>query len=275
MNARPDPLEPPAPRWPTWLAMTLLALITYLPAALGAELLQFDDNFFFGPDNPEFARGLGAVWAGPIANAYLPVAHTSLWLDFALAGDAPLLPHVHALLLHVIAAVLLVRLLTTLGVARLTAHVAAGLFVVHPALAESVAWVSSRKVVLSAVFVFWALLLTARFGRSTRAAGALGVARARPDPDRIAEATAVIELGDPDEVGVSRTRMLLEDVDVLPTSLNPASVRPAVRQHHGSLSTPAGEMDEGGVDAGHQGVGTEVLGGVDKAAQCVGGKIES
>jgi len=171
--------------------MTLLALITYLPAALGAELLQFDDNFFFGPDNPEFARGLGAVWAGPIANAYLPVAHTSLWLDFALAGDAPLLPHVHALLLHVIAAVLLVRLLTTLGVARLTAHVAAGLFVVHPALAESVAWVSSRKVVLSAVFVFWALLLTARSGRSARAVGALGVA-ACTAAAMLANATAVV-----------------------------------------------------------------------------------
>ncbi|MFN3241160.1 MAG: hypothetical protein ACE37K_06565 [Planctomycetota bacterium] len=166
MNASPDPITAPAPQWPTWLCMVLLALIVYLPAALGAELLQFDDNFFFGPDNPEFVAGLGAIWTEPIANAYLPVAHTSMWLDFAVAGDAPFLPHLHALLLHAIAAVVLVRLLTTLGVPRLAAHVTAAIFVVHPALCESVAWVSSRKYVLSGLFVFWALLQTARFARA-------------------------------------------------------------------------------------------------------------
>ncbi|MGC6489570.1 MAG: hypothetical protein ACON4Z_18130, partial [Planctomycetota bacterium] len=188
MNASLDPDEPRAPRWPTWVAMALLALVTYLPAALGADLLQFDDNFFFGPDNPEFVRGLGAVWTEPIANAYLPVAHTSLWLDFALAGGAPVLPHLHALLLHALAAVVLVRVLETLGVSRLAAHVAAGLFVVHPALAESVAWVSSRKVVLSAVFVFWALLLTARAPKTSRALGVAGCTAVA----MLANATAVV-----------------------------------------------------------------------------------
>ena len=197
MNASLDPDEAPPPRWPTWLAMTLLALVTYLPAALGADLLQFDDNFFFGPDNPEFVRGLAAVWTAPIANAYLPVAHTSLWLDYTLAGGAPLLPHLHAVALHALAAVFLVRLLETLGVARLAAHVAAGLFVVHPALAESVAWVSSRKVVLSAVFVFWALLLTARAaddsgdGRARHLPRTLGVA-ACTVAAMLANATAVV-----------------------------------------------------------------------------------
>ncbi|MCK5940428.1 MAG: hypothetical protein KAI24_00555, partial [Planctomycetes bacterium] len=171
--------------------MLLLTLVAYLPAALGAELLQFDDNFFFGPDNPEFVRGLGAVWTEPIANAWLPVAHTSLWLDYALAGDAPLLPHLHALLLHAAAAVLLVRLLLELGVPRFTAHVVAALFVVHPALCESVAWVSSRKYVLSGLFVFWALLQTARFARRPSLLRGLGVA-ALTALAMLANATAVV-----------------------------------------------------------------------------------
>ncbi len=156
--------------------MTVLAAIVYLPAALGARLLQFDDNFFFGPDNPEFVRGLGAVWTATIANAYLPVAHTSMWIDYAVAGDAPLLPHLHALLLHAAAAVVLVRLLCALGAPTLVAHVAAGLFVVHPALCESVAWVSSRKYVLSGLFVFWALLVTARAARAPSLRRSLAVA---------------------------------------------------------------------------------------------------
>lgn len=191
MNASPDPDNAQAPQWPTWLCMVLLALVVYLPAALGADLLQFDDNFFFGPDNPEFVQGLGAVWTQPIANAYLPVAHTSLWLDFAVAGDAPLLPHLHALLLHAAAAVLLVRLLLTLGVSRSVAHGAAALFVVHPALCESVAWVSSRKYVLSGLLVFWALLQTARAARAPSLGRALGVA-ALTALAMLANATAVV-----------------------------------------------------------------------------------
>ena len=171
--------------------MVLLALVVYLPAALGAGLLQFDDNFFFGPDNPEFVRGLGAIWTSPIANAYLPVAHTSMWLDFAVAGDAPFLPHLHALLLHAAAAVLLVRLLTTLGVPPLAAHVTAALFVVHPALCESVAWVSSRKYVLSGLFVFWALLETARAAAAPSARRALSVA-ALTALAMLSNATAVV-----------------------------------------------------------------------------------
>ena len=99
--------------------MLALALVAYFPAAMGAELLQFDDNFFFGPDNPEFVRGLGAVWTDSIANAYLPVAHTSLWVDFWLTGGEPLLPHLHAVLLHAAAAMVLARLLLALRLLEL------------------------------------------------------------------------------------------------------------------------------------------------------------
>ena len=42
---------------------------------------------------------------------------------------------------------------------------ATALFLVHPALCESVAWVSSRKDVLCGAFVFASLWLTARAAR--------------------------------------------------------------------------------------------------------------
>jgi tetratricopeptide (TPR) repeat protein len=146
--------------------MLALALVAYLPAALRAQFLGFDDNFFFGPDNPEFREGLGAVLdpGRPIANAYLPVAHASLWFDAWLGGFRPLLPHLTALVLHALAGAVFVRWLLQLRMPSLAAHVAGALFVVHPALAESVAWVSGRKDVLSGLFVFAALLQTAKAG---------------------------------------------------------------------------------------------------------------
>ena len=152
-----------SPRWQSFAIMLGLAMLVYLPAALGADLLMFDDAFYFGPDNPEFVAGFQTVATQPIANAYLPVAHLSLWFDYKLGEGSSLLPHVHALLLHGLAGVMLARLLLQLGVSRVVAHIAAALFVVHPSLCESVAWVSSRKYVLSGLFTFAALYQTVRF----------------------------------------------------------------------------------------------------------------
>lgn len=167
----------PAALWPTFCVVFAACFVVYLPAAFDAQLLQFDDNFFFGPDNPEFRAGFGAVATQPIANAYLPVAHLSLWFDYVNTGTAPFWPHLHSLLLHAFAGVVLVRLLLQLGVGRLAAHVVGVCFAVHPALAESVAWVSSRKDVLSGLFVFAALHQVARFAHRPSAwrAGLLAV----------------------------------------------------------------------------------------------------
>lgn len=169
------------PRWQTALLCFALALVVYLPAAAGASLLQFDDNFFFGPDprdNAVFRDGLAAVFDAnrPIANAYLPVAHASLWFDWRLANGAPFWPHLHAILLHALAGFVLVRFLLQLGASRVVAHAAGALFLVHPALAESVAWVSGRKDVLSGLFVFAALHQTVLFARRPAALRALGLA---------------------------------------------------------------------------------------------------
>lgn len=156
-----------SPLWPSVVCMLALALVVYLPAALRAHFLAFDDNFYFGPDNPEFRDGLAAVLdpSRPIANVWLPVAHASLWFEYRLFGTAPFWPHLSALLWHAATAVVFVRFLLALGVQRAAAHVAGALFVVHPALAESVAWVSGRKDLLAGFFGFAALLQTVHFAR--------------------------------------------------------------------------------------------------------------
>lgn len=155
-----------APQWQTWLWMLALSLAVYLPAAWSADLLMFDDAFFFGPTNPEFEEGLRTVATQPIANAYLPVAHLSLYFDYSVGGGSSLWAHIHALLVHALAGVVLARLMLQLGVGRVAAHVVAAMFIVHPALCESVAWVSSRKYVLSGLFTFAALFQTVRFAHA-------------------------------------------------------------------------------------------------------------
>lgn len=164
--------------WHAVVAMLALAVVVYLPAALRAGFLDFDDDFFFGAQNDVFRDGLGAVLdpSRPIANAWLPVAHVSLWFDWAIAGVHPFLAHAHAMLLHGLAGALLVRLALALGATRGVALLAGALFVVHPALAESVAWVSGRKDLLSGLLTFAAMLAVVHHCRRPRAAMLLGIA---------------------------------------------------------------------------------------------------
>jgi len=162
-----DVVDAGAAAWSRWATMALALGVTlvYLPSALGAGFLAFDDNFFFGPDNPEFREGLVAVFdpGRPIANAWLPVAHFSLWLDWWLFEAQPLAPHLHSLLMHALSGFVLVRLLLRLAVPSLPAHLVGALFLLHPALAESVVWVSGRKELLAGLFVLLALHQTVRY----------------------------------------------------------------------------------------------------------------
>jgi tetratricopeptide (TPR) repeat protein len=165
-------------RWLSLLGCLLLATAVYLPALLRAQFLGFDDPFFFGPDNPEFQRGLLAVLdpRTAIANVYLPVAHASLWLDWKVFAGAPLGPHLVSMVLHGLCGFVLLRWLLRLGIAAVPAHVAVALFLLHPALVESVAWVSSRKDVLCGLFVFLALRETAVFAERPARGRLVGIA---------------------------------------------------------------------------------------------------
>ncbi len=176
LQAGPDsPASAPTrPIWHTVVFVAAGVLLAYLPAALGADFLAtFDDNFFFlPPDNVVFREGLGAVLdpQRTIANVYLPVAHGSLWIDYWLGGGAPLLPHLTSLLWHIGAVVVFVRFALACGVASGPAHLAGALFALHPALAESVAWVSSRKDLTAGVFVFAALWAARVYARRPQSA---------------------------------------------------------------------------------------------------------
>ena len=153
------------------LGLAVLILVSYLPA-LSAGFVWDDSAFAEEPVIREGASGLFKIWFSPRAitneGHYWPVVYTSFWIEHKLWGLAPFGYHLVNLLLHLIATLLVWRLLLRLEVPG--ALLAAAVFAVHPLHVESVAWVIERKDLLSAVFYLGAFGAWLRFVEDARPA---------------------------------------------------------------------------------------------------------
>ncbi len=156
-------------RWSSrlsFLAFVTVALVLGLVVFgrnLDAEFVNYDDpnviidnEVIEGPAFGHFAAVFGEVRD----QAYLPLYYASYWLDFGLFGKDPFGFHLINILFHVLNSALLFRLWRR--VARQShpgmAAFAAGLFLVHPVVVESVSWASSRKDLLSMTLLLLGLL---------------------------------------------------------------------------------------------------------------------
>jgi len=124
--------------------------------------IDFDDPAYV-TDNPNVSRGLswdGIKWAAVTTHAsnWHPVTWMSHMLDISLFGPDAGWHHLMSVFFHIANAALLfwigVRLFPQFP---WRAAAIAGLFVIHPLDAESVAWISERKNVLSTGFGFLTL----------------------------------------------------------------------------------------------------------------------
>jgi protein O-mannosyl-transferase len=112
-------------------------------------------------------RGLVNIWMKLGATQqYYPLVHTVFWVEYKLWGNAPMGYHLINILVHVFAALLLVRILRQLDIPG--AWLAAFLFALHPVEVESVAWISELKNTLSAVFYLGSALAYLRFDRDRK-----------------------------------------------------------------------------------------------------------
>ena len=138
-----------------------LVLVVYLPA-LGGGFSWDDDAYVTNNVTLRSMHGLSQIWGRLTATPqYYPLVFTSFWLEYHLWGLNPLGYHIVNVLLHALAALLLWRVLVRLQLPG--AWLAAGIFALHPVAVESVAWVTERKNVLSAVFYFAAALAYLRW----------------------------------------------------------------------------------------------------------------
>jgi tetratricopeptide (TPR) repeat protein len=167
------------------LAIATVTLATFA-GALQASFVEWDDQYNFLA-NPHY-RGLGwqqltwmftTAWSGHWA----PVTWLTLGLDWTLWGMDPVGYHLTSLLFHAAAAavffLLAVRLIaaarpgTSPAVVGVGAVVASLLFAIHPLRAESVAWVSERRDVVSGLGYLLAVLAYVR-AADDRAGGRRG-----------------------------------------------------------------------------------------------------
>ncbi len=161
---RPKPQQAATPRALSdiWIYAALLAatLAVYLQAA-HFSFINFDDPEYV-TRNAHVIHGLTAeslAWAvtsGYGAN-WFPLTWISHMADCALFGLDAGWHHLTNVLLHAAAALLLFAFLNRATGERWASAFVAFLFALHPLHVESVAWVSERKDVLSALFWFLSL----------------------------------------------------------------------------------------------------------------------
>lgn len=144
-------------RWPGLLLMAVVALLAYDPALRGSFVWDDQDWTTQLPAVKQGWSGLVDIWLHPsLLQQYYPLTATSFWLDYQLWEFNTLPYHVENVLLHALSAWLFLRLLRLLEVPG--AVLAAGIFLLHPVMVESVAWITERKNVLSlALFLAAAL----------------------------------------------------------------------------------------------------------------------
>ena len=128
----------------------MLVVVAYLPA-LHAGFIWDDDSYVTGNDTLRSADGLAKIWLEPsLSPQYYPVVFTSFWCEYHLWRLRSGGYHTVNLFLHLLTAALVWAVLRRLEV--FGAGLAAALFALHPVGVESVAWITERKNVLSAVF---------------------------------------------------------------------------------------------------------------------------
>ena len=160
------------------LALVLLVLAVYGQVGRGAmvfwpgepfEFIALDDPDYIS-ENADVRRGLstrGLRWAFGQTHVgnWHPLTWLSLMLDCQLFGLNPAGPHLTNALLHLANVLLLFTLLQRMTSQAWPMFLVAALCSVHPLHAESVAWVSERKDVLSTCFALLAMLAYERYAR--------------------------------------------------------------------------------------------------------------
>ena len=154
------------PKSKDWLRTALLVIATfaaYLPAWNGTPI--WDDDAHLTRPELRSLEGLTRIWVEPGATQqYYPLTHSLFWVEHQLWGDWPAGYHWLNIVLHCASAWLLVRILQRLEIPG--AWLAGAIFALHPIQAESVAWISELKNMLSGVFYFGSMLACLKFDRT-------------------------------------------------------------------------------------------------------------
>jgi len=166
-------IAPARVRWAARCAVVLVALAALHPVLANGFLnVAFDDPGFVTEVDtigPWSWQRLWMCFDRPYLHDYVPLPMVSYLLDYQLWSLDPRGYHLTNLLLHIVAALLVLQWVET-TLKSTAAGLWAGLvFAVHPVQVEAVAIVAQRKTLLSTVFLLLALLAYQRFTLQKRA----------------------------------------------------------------------------------------------------------
>jgi tetratricopeptide (TPR) repeat protein len=158
-------------RWAVLGICIFLAAIVWIVfgQTLHYEFVNYDDPLYVYR-NPVVSQGLtlkGIAWAfsyGRMDN-WIPLAMISHMADVQFYGLNPGGHHLTNVLLQTAASILLFLVLRQMTGALWRSAFVAAVFAIHPLRAESVAWVTERKDVLSAVFFMLTIGAYTRYAR--------------------------------------------------------------------------------------------------------------
>jgi len=162
--------------WPVAICVFLaVAVWIVFGQTVHHEFVNFDDDLNVY-DNPVITQGLtinGIVWAFTRSHAanWHPLTSISHMVICQFSGLNPAAHHLTNVLLHAATVVLLFLVLRNLTGALWPSAFVAAVFAIHPLRAESVAWVTERKDVLSGLFFVLTIGAYARYARRPFAIG--------------------------------------------------------------------------------------------------------
>jgi protein O-mannosyl-transferase len=161
----------PSLRFASFYVCLALVAITWFVfgQTLQHDFVNFDDHVYVY-QNPQITHGLTAVglidaFTHTHARNWHPLTTISHMLDCQLYGLQAGWHHFTNVLLHTVAVLLLFLVLNQMTGAFWQSAFVASLFAIHPLHVESVAWISERKDVLSAVFFMLTLGAYVRYVR--------------------------------------------------------------------------------------------------------------
>lgn len=150
------------------LALVLVTALVY-HGVLSSDFISMDDPVYV-THNSYVNQGLtkeGIRWAFDFGHEsgpyWLPLTMVSHMLDCQFFGLNPSMHHLHNLMLHLVNVVLVFLFFMKISGSYRKSLFIAALFALHPLNVESVAWVSSRKNVLSTLFWLSAMLMYVRY----------------------------------------------------------------------------------------------------------------
>ena len=148
--------------WARALFLVAATLVAYEQVRRGGFIWDDDAHL---TQNPCIVGplGLADIWTSRAAR-HFPLILTTFWVEHAIWGLNPVLFHVVNVLIHAASAVVLWRVLESLGVRG--AFLGAALWALHPVQVETVAWVTELKNTQSCLFYLLSILCFSRWVKS-------------------------------------------------------------------------------------------------------------